>query len=77
MSEQGVQEGTKHTPLRGPCVEDQRGGWVVTYPYHLGVVRKSRIQLQREGFSPRILVMSFEGTMVLNAELWSINSILT
>ena len=32
-------------------------------------VRKSRIQ--REVFSPRILslVMSFEGTMVLNAEL--------
>ena len=34
-------------------------------------VRKSRIQLQREVFSPRILslVMSFEVTMVLNAEL--------
>ena len=34
-------------------------------------IRKSRIQLQREVFSPRILslVMSFEGTMVLNAEL--------
>ena len=34
-------------------------------------VRKSRIQMQREVFSPRILrvVMSFEGTMVLNAEL--------
>ena len=34
-------------------------------------VRKSRIQLQREVFSPRVLslVMSYEGTMVLNAEL--------
>ena len=34
--------------------------------------RKSRIQLQRKVFSPRILslVMSFEGTMVLNAELY-------
>ena len=34
-------------------------------------IRKSRIQLQREVLSPRIvsLVMSFEGTMVLNAEL--------
>ena len=34
-------------------------------------VRKSRIQMQREVFSPRILclVMSFVGTMVLNAEL--------
>ena len=34
-------------------------------------VRKSRIQLQREVFSPRVLsfVMSFEGTRVLNAKL--------
>ena len=38
-----------------------------------------RIQLQREVFSPRVLslVMSFVGTMVLNAELWSMNGILT
>ena len=36
MTEQGVQEGTKHAPLRGPRVDDQRGGCVVTYPYHLG-----------------------------------------
>ena len=34
-------------------------------------VRKSRIQLQREAFSPKVLSLltSFEGTMVLNAEL--------
>ena len=34
-------------------------------------VRKTRIQLQREVFSHRVLslVMSFVGTMVLNAEL--------
>ena len=34
-------------------------------------VRKSKIQLQREVFSPRVLsfVMCFVGTMVLNAEL--------
>ena len=34
-------------------------------------IRKSRIQLQREVFSPRVLslVMSFEGTILLNAEL--------
>ena len=34
-------------------------------------VRKSRNQLQREVFSPRVLslVMSFVGTMVLNAKL--------
>ena len=35
MSEQGVQEGTEHAPLRGPRVEEQRGGCVGTYPYHL------------------------------------------
>ena len=27
MSEQGVQEGTEHAPLRCPRVEDQRGEW--------------------------------------------------
>ena len=36
MSEQGVQEGTEHAPLRGPCVVDQRSGCVVTYSYRLG-----------------------------------------
>ena len=42
-------------------------------------VRNYRIQLQREVFSPRVLslVMSFEGIIVLNAELLSMNSILT
>ena len=35
-------------------------------------IRKSRIQLQREVFTPRVLslVMSFEGAMVLNTELF-------
>ena len=73
MSEQGVQEGTEHAPLRGPRVEDQRGGCVGPCPYQLTgrPVRKSKIQLQREVFSLRVLslVMNFEGTMVLNAEL--------
>ena len=40
VSEQGVQEGTEHAPLRGPCVEHQRGGCVITYPYHLGAARQ-------------------------------------
>ena len=40
MSEQRLQEGTEHAPLRGPRVEDQRGGCVVTYPYHLGAARQ-------------------------------------
>jgi hypothetical protein len=40
MCEQGVHEGTEHAPLRGPCVEDQYVGCVVTYPYHLGAARQ-------------------------------------
>ena len=48
MNEQGVQEGAEHTTLRGPCVEDQRGQ----------PIRKSRIQLQREVFSPRVLSLA-------------------
>ena len=43
----------------------------VMQPIRVGGIRKFRIQLQREVFSPRVLslLMSFEGTMVLNAEL--------
>jgi hypothetical protein len=37
VSELGVQEGTKYTPLRGPSVEDQLDSHVVVYAYHLGV----------------------------------------
>ena len=41
--------------------------------------RKSSIQRQREVFSPSVpsLVTRLEGTMVLNAELYSMNSVLT
>ena len=39
MSEQGVQEGAEYPSLRGPCVEDQRGGCVLTYHYHLRATR--------------------------------------
>ena len=48
--------GEQGIPLRGPRVEDQCGRCVVAYPTLFG---------------PRVLslVMSFEGTMVLNAEL--------
>jgi hypothetical protein len=35
MREQGVQEGTEHSPLMGPRVEERRGRRVVNYPYHL------------------------------------------
>jgi hypothetical protein len=44
MSEQGVQEGTEHAPLRGPHVEHQCGGCVVTYPYHLGEFPHQEVQ---------------------------------
>jgi hypothetical protein len=62
VGQQGIEEGSKYTPLRGPSVKDQRGRHVLYYSQHLG---------EREIFSPRVLsiVMSFEGTMVLNAEL--------
>jgi hypothetical protein len=72
MSEQGVQEGIEHAPLRGPVlrisVEDVL---LHTHTTWGRPVRKSRIQLQREVFSPRVLslVLTLEGTMVLNAEL--------
>ena len=71
MSEQGVQEGTEHAPLKGPCVEDQRGACVVTYPYHLGDGLSRSPGSSCRGRCPRVLslVMSFELTMVLNAEL--------
>ena len=70
VSEQGVEEGAEHAPLGSFSVEDQRGRCVATYPHRLGTAHQE-VQLQREVFSPRILslVMSFEGTMVLNAEL--------
>ena len=67
VGEPGVQEGTKYTPLRGPRVEDQHGGCVVTYPYHLGAAcQEVRIQLQREVFNPRVLnlVIIFVGSGV-------------
>ena len=37
MGEQGIEEGTRYTLLRGPSVKDQRGRLVVAYSYHLGV----------------------------------------
>ena len=40
MGEQGVQERTKHTPLRGHRFDSQSGGRVVAYPHRLGVARQ-------------------------------------
>ena len=63
VGDQGVLEGTKHAPLKGPRVEDQRGMCccLPTLTTWGRSVKKSRIQLQREVFSPRVLslVMSF------------------
>ena len=73
ISDQGGQERTEHAPLKGPGVlRINVADVLLPTPTTWGrPVRKSRIQLQREGFRPRVLslVMSFEGTMVLNAEL--------
>ena len=65
MCEQGVQEWTEHAPLRDPDV------LFPTLTTWGRPVMKPRIQVQRVVFSPRgiSLVMSCEGTMVLNAEL--------
>ena len=40
MGEQGVQEGAEYATLRGPSVEDQRSGSVVSYVHHLGVAHQ-------------------------------------
>ena len=68
MSEQGVQEGAEHPPLKGPCVEDQRGGCGVYLPLPPGGGPSGSQCLV---FYPRVLslLMSFEDTMALNAEL--------
>ena len=74
MSEQGAQEGTEHAPLRGPVLRiSVVDGSFPTLTTWGRPVRKSRIQLQREGVLRVLrflsLVMSFEGTIVLSAEL--------
>ena len=72
-SGRGEQEGTEHARLRGPpnlrvSVVDVLLPTLTTWGRP---VWKARIQFQREVFSPRVLslVMSLEGTMVLNPEL--------
>jgi hypothetical protein len=40
VGEQGIQERTKYTPLRGSSVKDQRGRRVVAYSYQLGAARQ-------------------------------------
>ena len=64
MGEQGVQEGAEHTPLWSPSVEDQQSEDIVSYLHHLCAARQD---VQDPIASS--LMMSLEGTMVLNAEL--------
>ena len=80
VGEQGIQERSKYTPLRGPSVKNQHGRLVVAYSYHLGTARREvQDPVAERGVKSQSLslVMSFVGTMVLNAELYSMNSILT
>ena len=72
MSEQGVQEETEHATLESPMLRISMADVLLPTLTTWGrTVRMSRIQLQREVFSPSVLsiVMSFVGPMVLNAEL--------
>ena len=65
VGEQGIHEGTKYRPLRGPSVKYQRGRHVVAYSYHLGAAcQEVQDPVAEGGFSPRVV-----GTMMLNAEL--------
>ena len=68
MGEQGVQKGTEHAPLRAPVLRITVADvWLPTLTTWGQPVRKFRIQLHREVFSPSVL--SFVGTIVLNAEV--------
>ena len=72
MGEQGVHEGSKHTPLRGPVFRIRVADVLLPNLTTWGrLIRKSKIQLQREVLSPRVFrfVMSFVGTMVWKSEL--------
>ena len=56
VGEQGVQEGTKYTPLRDPVLKISVADMLLPTRTTRGrPVRKSRIQLQGEVFRPRVL----------------------
>jgi hypothetical protein len=72
VGEQGVQEGTKHAPLRAPVLRISVADVLFPTLTTWGLpIRKSMIQLQREVFSPKVLslVMSFVGKIVLTTEV--------
>jgi hypothetical protein len=51
-SEEGIQEGTEHAPLRGPCVEDQCGECVVNLPLPPGGSQEVQDQVAEGSFVP-------------------------
>jgi hypothetical protein len=73
MSEQGSQEGTKHASMRGPVLRISLA--YVLLPTHSTwgwPIRKARIQLQREVFSPRVLRLVREYPPVLDKNEWEV-----
>ena len=71
VGEQGIQERAQNAPLWGPSVEDQRSGDVVSQLHHL-VAARQKVQdpiaqggVDTQGSS---LMMSLEGTIVMNAD---------
>jgi len=75
MFVQGAKYGAEDLTLGGSCVQ----GEVPTLTTWFLVVRKSRIQAHRGVFRPSSISLSASllGSMVLKAELKSINDILT
>ena len=61
MGEQGVQERAQNAPLWGPSVEDQRGGYVVAYPHHLGAApQEDQYPVAPGGVEPQGLALDAE-----------------
>ncbi len=80
VGQQSEEEGAQHTSLGGPCVQCDGAGCFNADRTAWGLpVRKSNSQLHREVLSPSWtnLWVSCWGMIVLNAELKSMNSILT
>ena len=72
VGEQGVQEGAEPAPLWGPVLMVSEVEMLFpTFTTWGQPIRKSRTQLHRAGLRPRAssLMMSLEGTMVLDVEL--------
>lgn len=71
----GVEDWAKHTALWYTSVQCVEESWLFNLKGCGLLVRKSNVQLQREGLMSRpvSLEISFDGIMVLKAELKSAN----